>query len=121
MWTFHQLSGAIEHDGKVLDYGWSGYEDAINIPAMQDIPGIGPIPRGTYIMRDPPVDHPEMGPYALKLTPAVDTQLYGRSGFWWHDRSIHVPFDSSRGCVVSHRATRQAAWESGDHVLQVVV
>jgi hypothetical protein len=121
MWTYHQLSGLIEHDCEEVDYGWSGFEDGINVPGMQDIAGIGPLPRGLYIMADPPIDHPELGQYALRLTPAVGTELFGRSEFWWHGRSLKKVFDSSKGCLVSCFATRKQAWESGDHELRSVV
>lgn len=120
MWKYHQSTGLIEHDGAEVDYGWSGYEDGINIPAMQDAPGIGPIPRGMWAIEGPPFDSAETGAYTLILTPALGTQTFGRNSFRWHGRSAKRIFDSSKGCVVSARWIREKAWMSGDRELRVV-
>jgi len=120
MWTYHQSTGLYELDGVEISYGWSGYEDAINIPAMQDIPGIGPIPRGIWAMLDPPFDDAECGPYCLRLTPALDTKTFCRNAFLCHGRSQARPFDSSKGCLIADLPTRTKMWKGGDHTLEAV-
>lgn len=119
MWTYSQSTGELKHDDHVIGYGFSGWQDGINVPAMQDLPNLGPIPRGLWSMLDPPEDHPTLGPYAFRLTPAPLTNTFGRSGFWCHGRSIKKPFDSSHGCLALARTLRQAMWESGDRLLTV--
>jgi hypothetical protein len=119
-WTYHQNSGLLLLDAEEVDYGWSGYEDGINIPAMQDMPGLGPLPRGMWVFEGPPFDHPECGFYCLRLTPAVSTQTFGRNSFLCHGRSSRKPFDSSKGCLVFVLETRKRIWESGVRPLEVL-
>ena len=119
MWTYSQATGELRHNGLTLGFGFSGYEDGINVPAMQDLPGIGPIPRGRWLMLDPPENSPTLGPYAFRLTPDPKTPTFGRSAFWCHGRSIKTPFDSSRGCLALQRDLRLKMWESGDRELLV--
>ena len=120
MWTYHQSSGELDHAGSVVAYGWSGFEDGINVPAMQDIRMVGPIPRGLWVLADPPIDSPQLGPFALRLTPALDTDTCGRNSFYIHGRSFSKPFDSSEGCVVFDQSAREKIWQSGDREFMVV-
>lgn len=101
-------------------YGWSGYEDGINIPAMQDIVGIGPIPRGMWVVDGAPFDSPHMGQYVLKLTPAVGTDTRGRNSFFIHGWAVSKPFDSSQGCVVLSAKDRLTLYQSADREFLVV-
>lgn len=120
MWTYHQLSGLLEHNGQEVDFGWCGCQDGINIPGMQAIPNVGPIPRGNYTIIGPPQDTTTHGPFVLKISAKPGTNTFGRSGFLIHGASSSSPATSSEGCLIFPRATRQKIWESNDFDLQVV-
>jgi len=120
MWTYRQSSGELAHDGEIVGYGWSGWDDGINIPAMQNIPKVGPIPRGKWRIVGPPEDSPTHGPYTLRLIAEPETPTFGRSGFLMHGRSAVKPFETSRGCLVLERPLRERMWKSGDRTLEVV-
>jgi hypothetical protein len=117
---YSQVSGEWRKDNKHFAYGWSGFEDGINIPAMQNIPYIGPIPCGAWKIIGPPVDDPETGKYTLIVVPDSATQIFGRNSFRLHGRSAAKPFDSSKGCLVLELVYRQQVWGSGDTNLLVV-
>jgi hypothetical protein len=87
---------------------------------MQNVVGIGPIPRGLWSIA-PPRDTPAHGPYVLPLIPHADTDCCGRDGFLIHgDEVAHAGEHlASEGCIILDLATREAVWNSGDHVLQV--
>jgi hypothetical protein len=107
------------HDGVPPMFGWSGYEDGINVPGMQSLHGVGPIPRGLWVIEGPPFDDPKMGKFVLRLTPAVGTDTCGRYGFFIHDWSTAHPFISSEGCIATLEADRKIVWASGDREWKV--
>ena len=119
MWTYHQSTGLIEHDGVAIDYGFSGFEDAINVPGMDEIPMIGPLPKGKWKIVGPPFDDAKMGKYVLRLMPAPGN-LTNRNGFCWHNYAPSRPFESSEGCLCSTQLVRRMAWDSGDYDLECV-
>jgi hypothetical protein len=86
----------------------------------ENVPNIGPIPRGDWTVAGPPVDSKDHGPYVLKLNPAPSTETHGRSGFLMHSDSKEHPGSASHGCVILPRAVREAVWQSGDRDLEVV-
>jgi hypothetical protein len=121
MWTFRQSSGALlDATGKCVATGYSGHGVGLNDGAMQNVVGIGPIPRGLWSIA-PPRDTPAHGPYVLPLIPHADTDCCGRDGFLIHgDEVAHAGEHlASEGCIILDLATREAVWNSGDHVLQV--
>lgn len=119
MWSFRQSSGELAHDGSVVGYGWSGWGDGINIPAMQNMRTLGPLPRGKWKIEGPPEDSDTHGKYILRLTPEPETPMFGRAGFLIHGRSAVKPFETSRGCLILERPIREQIWESGDRALLV--
>jgi hypothetical protein len=46
MWTWHQSSGDLSHDGSHVAHGYSGAGDGKNNPAFQRVHNVGPIPQG---------------------------------------------------------------------------
>lgn len=83
-----------------LDTGAAGREDGLNNPQMERVRGIGPLPRGQYLMRV--VAHSRFAAPAIQLTFAPETRMetYGRSGFYIHGGT------KSEGCILLQRPTR---------------
>jgi len=119
MWTWHQSSGELLHDDKLVGKGYAGNGAGKNNPAMQDVKNTGPLPQGWYTI-GPPKDRAKLGPYVLKLTPAKENEMYGRSAFLIHGDSKRAPGTASDGCIILMPALRIQIWESGDHDLTVV-
>jgi|SRR5579862_1648174 len=119
-WTYVQQSGELQHDGKPIATGYSGAGAGKNNAALQNVPNVGPIPQGDWTISGPPVDTPDHGPCVLKLTPAVGTETFGRSGFLMHGDSKEHPGCASHGCVILPRSVREQVWNSGDRELEVL-
>jgi Protein of unknown function (DUF2778) len=119
-WTYAQKSGELQQDGQHVATGYSGASEGKNNPAMENVPNVGPIPRGDWTITGPPLDSKDHGPYVLKLSPAPSTETHGRSGFLMHGDSKEHPGSASHGCVILPRAVREEVWQSGDRDLEVV-
>ena len=121
MWRYTQATGIMTHNDKFVWTGYSGHGAGLNNPLMQADARVGPIPQGLYDI-GPPVDHTQLGPFALPLTPRPGTNTYGRSGFFLHGVPTNdAGHDASLGCIAkSPIESRQEAWNSGDRVLWVV-
>lgn len=119
-WTYSQKSGELEQDGKKVATGYSGAGAGKNNPELQNLHNVGPIPQGDWTVTGPPVDTKTHGPYVLKLTPATETETFGRSGFLMHGDSKEHPGTASEGCIIIPRPVREDVWKSGDRDLKVV-
>lgn len=119
-WTYSQKTGELQRDEQHVTTGYSGAGAGENNPTMENVPNIGPIPRGDWTISGPPVDTQDHGPYVLKLEPAAGTDTFGRSGFLMHGDSKEHPGCASHGCVILPRAAREEVWDSGDRDLEVV-
>lgn len=123
MWVYSISKGIMRHgvSGQVFA-GYSGAGHSLaegrNNPAMQYMPNIGPIPVGDYAIGEPH-DSPNTGPFTMNLDPLPGTDTRGRSAFRIHGNNEED--DASHGCVILNRPARKAVWESGDHVLRVIV
>ena len=120
MWVFKQSTGELFHDGEVMAMGYSGRDNGKNCPDMQSVHDVGPIPCGMWhivYLLSTTVDH---GPYVLTLTPAKETNTFGRSGFLIHGESIAAPGTASHGCIILPRIVREAVWNSNDRDLGVI-
>src|SRR5579883_1483500 len=102
-WTYSQKSGLLSQDDREVAHGYSGASDGKNNPEMQDVHNVGPIPQGDWTITGPPVDTKTHGPYVLKLTPAIETETFGRSGFLMHGDSKEHPGTASQGCIIMSR------------------
>lgn len=87
---------------------------------MQDVPDVGPIPRGSYQMLEPIAHHPVVGEFAIPLQPDPANAMAGRSGFYIHGNDPQNDHNASEGCVVLSFTVREEIWQSGDHSLEVV-
>ena len=120
MWTYHQKTGELcDAEGRHVATGYSGAPAGKNDPSKQDIPKVGPIPRGHYSI-GAPFGSTTHGPYCLRLTPDPENEMHGRDGFLIHGDSAEHPEAASEGCIIMPRAVREQVWTSGDHRLLVV-
>jgi RHS repeat-associated protein len=149
LWIYSQSSGNLSHiqtapgpyAGTVTHYGgtsscctnsagsvYSGYGRGLNDPGQQSLPGAnapapkqnaGPIPRGKYTI-GAQIQHPNLGPAAMRLTPSRSNNMFGRSDFWIHGDNSSLNFTASQGCIIAPRAVRDAIAASGDPNLLVV-
>lgn len=119
-WTYAQKTGELQQDGEHVATGYSGAAEARNNPEMQNIPNLGPIPRGDWTISGPPIDTRDHGPYVLRLQPEPETETHGRVGFLMHGDSKAHPGTASHGCIILPLAVREQVWQSGDRDLEVV-
>ena len=121
MWTYHQATGELFDRSDVhVATGYAGAPEGKNDPTKQDIPKVGPLPRGRYTIGSPH-DSPHTGPYTMDLTPDPTNEMYGRGDFRMHGDSEEHPGAASEGCIVMPREVRVRVWISGDHQLKVVL
>lgn len=117
MWTYHQKSGELLHDGAFEGTGYSGRGGGRNNPQAQQIPTSGPIPQGKYHI-GPSYDHPHLGPCVMNLDALPETDTFGRDLFRIHgDNARH---DASEGCIILGPSIRRLIAASGDHELEVL-
>lgn len=119
MWVWDQSEGKLFRDGALISMGYSGFKNGKNSPSMQAAKGVGPIPRGFWVMTAI-VNSPNTGPRTIILEPRCDTQTFGRSAFRIHGDSIANPGNASHGCIILPRTIREKIWASKDYELQVV-
>ncbi len=124
MWKWDQSEGKLYHNDKFISSGYSGKGRGKNNPKLENVPGIGPIPAGTWKIVER-YNSANVGPYALTLY-AVDNNLddtdnrTGRGAFRIHGDSIKAPGTASKGCIILPRLIREKIWTSGDRDLIVV-
>jgi hypothetical protein len=118
--TYSQSTGELKAaDGTLLGRGFSGIGAGLNQPTMQGVYNVGPLPVGFYRI-DPPANNTLLGPFVIPLDPNPSNKMYGRKGFYMHGECVQHPLQSSHGCIVMGLTTREAAWLSGDRVIEVV-
>ena len=125
MWIYEQATGRILLDNgdsvAVIGVGYSGHDEGKNNPVMETVHGVGPIPCGLYSIGDPH-DNPDVGKFAMELTPLPETNTFGRTGFFWHGDSEEHLGAASHGCIVSSPLIRHrvAAGLSTNNVVKVI-
>lgn len=120
MWTYSQSSGKLSRDGILIGAGYSGLGPDKDDPATENVHNQGPIPRGIWAIGEAHAD-PELGPCVMALTPVLETETFGRSGFFIHGDSLAHPGSASHGCIVLDRNVRNAIASWGDHALTVIL
>jgi hypothetical protein len=118
MWTYKQSTGELLHNNIHVGVGYSGHGSGVNNPLMENVPCVGPIPRGTYTIGSFFTDHIK-GPLVAHLTPLPGTELYNRSGFMMHGDNAAMNDSASEGCIIMAHTIRQQVAQSGDHDLTV--
>lgn len=120
MWTYSQTTGALMDDlGAFVATGYSGIGPGLDAPDEQEVPNVGPIPQGSYDI-GPAFLHPQCGPVAMRLTPQVGTDTFGRDGFLIHGDTASQDHTASHGCVILDRPVRTTIDASADRTLTVV-
>lgn len=112
MLFYNSRSGVLTLRGQVLGIAYSGHGDGLNNPALEAEPGLGPIPRGTYIMGAPHTSQ-NTGPYTMDLTPVGHT-AFGRSLLRMHGDNRSGDESASHGCIVTNRKIRETIWRLND-------
>jgi hypothetical protein len=119
-WIYRQTTGELVHDAKLVEaHGYSGHGRGKNNAAMQAERDIGPIPQGAYHIGFPHYSE-RVGPYAMELIPAEETDTFGRFAFFLHGDSATHPGEASDGCIVMSFVARLRVWKSADRMLTVV-
>lgn len=115
-WKYHQATGRLTRNGRVIAHGYSGHGTGRNNPHMESHRNMGPIPKGRYKIgsRYNTAHH---GPHVMRLTPDGHNAR-GRSGILIHgDNRRH---DASQGCIILPRTIRDTIATSNDLDLHVV-
>lgn len=124
MWKWEQSTGRLSRNGAFVSAGYSGAGRGKNNPALQNVVGVGPVPKGRWKIINK-YDSKSVGPYTLTIW-SVDNRFddrhdeTGRSAFRIHGDSIKAPGTASRGCIILPRSIREKIWLSGDRDLEVV-
>lgn len=106
------------HDGRMIGFGYSGRDSGLNNAAMQETPDIGPIPQGEWTI-GPADTLPHLGPNVMALTPNLNTDDFGRSGFYIHGDNAQLNHSASCGCIILGPSLRLALASSDDRQLIV--
>jgi hypothetical protein len=124
-WTFSQSSGQIRNElGELVGAGYAGgacgaRPEAVNNPAMQDIHGVGPLPRGVYT-KGVAVEHSHLGAFAIPLIPDPMNEMFGRGSFYFHG-DTKTPNCASEGCIVAAPSLRHEWYDSDDNEMMVIL
>ena len=118
MWVWNQAAGTMSRNGTVVSHGYAGNGRGLNNPAMQNVPGVGPLPRGRYTMTKVG-DSPNTGKFTITLDPCEGTDTCGRSEFRIHGDNPRLDHSASHGCIILPNTVRRTIWGSGDHDLEV--
>lgn len=120
-WLYEQKTGDIYHNGKFVGTGYSGkgkrYSEGRNNPDMEAVKGVGPIPRGKWVI-GPARTSSHVGPVAMDLKPVAGTDAHGRSAFMIH--GDNTMSNASKGCIILARSIRQQISSGKDRELIVV-
>ena len=125
MWIYQQSSGKLWNNmGELICTGYAGGDagkrpDAVNNPKLENAKGVGPLPHGRYTFGIP-VDHSQLGPYAIPLTPNLGNKMYGRGGFYMHGDNFNLNRSASDGCIIMPHDVRESCYASNDHQLVVI-
>jgi hypothetical protein len=120
MYTFSQHSGVLRQNGLLVHAGgWAGQGEGKNNPSMQNVPNIGPLPRGHYLIGRA-YTHVHLGPIVMNLTPAQDNEMFWRYDFRIHGAAFKNPELSSHGCIIQPRDIRIRIDIGSDKLLEVV-
>ena len=110
-WLYVQSTGGLYRpDGSFCAQCYSGREEGLNNPAMQQVKDVGPLPVGIYGIGT--VDE-EKGPLTIHLTPDPANTMFGRSGFLIHGDNHLANHTASEGCIVAPNGARYEISSAG--------
>jgi len=119
-WTYHQSTGELERNGKKVGNGYSGKKPWRNVPQAQSRSNDGPLPQGKYLIANYFVGDAAMGKHSLPLMPDPQNNMFGRTRFLIHARSLAHVESSSDGSIVTRLDICMRILHSGDRTLMVV-
>lgn len=116
---YRSIDGATFVNTTFEGHGYSGHGDGRNNPDMENVPNVGPIPRGKYSLElCNPEEHPRLAAPVFRLHPMPGTNVFNRSGFLIHgDNKIH---DASEGCIIQGASFRHMVEDSDERELEVI-
>ncbi len=101
---------------------YSGAPGAVNDPSQQNVPNVGPIPRGDYNI-ETGVGNRGTGPQSLPLTPTSKNKQFPSTrdpgSFLIHGDNSQGNQSASQGCIICTRSTRNTINNAGGGSLQV--
>jgi hypothetical protein len=120
-WVYQQSTGRLTFNGAFVATGYAGHNSngqlGRNNPALDNVPDIGPLPRGRYTIGSA-FNNPPTGPLSMRLAPDPSNSMHGRSDFLIHgDDAQH---DASRGCIIMAHEVRVQIAASPDRSLDVI-
>ena len=118
-WFYSQSAGTLHLNDDLVGTGYSGFGEGLDNPADQEIPDVGPIPQGFYLM-GVAFPHPVTGPLTMRLEPTQGTDTFGRSGFLMHGDNANQDHSASHGCIIMEHDVRLLVAVNSDRLLQVV-
>jgi hypothetical protein len=119
-YKYAQKSGELTNlSGNLIGTGYSGNGEGLNNPALQDDPGVGPIPQGDWAIGDFFDDLGGKGPIVAHLKPMPGTETFGRSGFMIHGDNAAMDHTASHGCLVLPHPLRAQIAASAERQLTV--
>jgi RHS repeat-associated protein len=124
-WIWSQSAGTMSNTnspGIVVGNGYAGQGRGVNNPSMQSVPGIGPLPQGSYTIGPQQTNTTGSGvvlPGSMRLTPDASNDMLGRAGFLIHGGNMTTQ-SSSAGCIVLQPNVRNLIGRSGDNRLIVL-
>ena len=124
-WEYSQGTGTLRHNGQKFANGYAGHGEGVNKPNMQNIPNIGPLPRGIYTIQpqaDNPISITKILPGSMRLMPNKNNSMFNRNGFLIHGPHKNDNYNSSNGCIILGRDVRDSIGDfvdGGDNQLRV--
>jgi RHS repeat-associated protein len=131
-WIYQQSSGQLSHQPsdalgggppQPIAIGYSGNDEGLNNPAMQNASSVGPIPQGTYEVGPQQLNVTGAGtrlPASMRLVPDPINEMFDRAGFLIHGDNSSGDQSASEGCIILNRNVRNRIGNSSDNVLRVV-
>jgi hypothetical protein len=104
-WLYVQDSGYLYWQRAYITTGYAGQGKGLNNADYQHVVGIGPIPRGRWLMGRAFEQHPTSA--TIRLTACPETEAEGRSGFLIHGGRRTGARTASRGCIILPKHVRQ--------------
>lgn len=122
MLTYHQnppqmlINGVGVHPQLI----YAGHGPGLNNPAMQNVKGIGPLPKGQYKIVQWDDYHGALGAMVAILVAYPTNLMFGRSLFRIHGDNSAANYTASDGCIVMDHVSRQKVRDSHETILEVV-
>ena len=116
-WVYHQSTGELYYNGEKVGKGYAGRMTNKNNPDRQQVKGLGPLPRGKYLIKG--TTHSK-GPLTIVLEQKTG-ETFGRNNFRIHGERKKEPAGwASEGCIIMGQEVRKRVAKSIVDYLEVV-